>query len=393
MKPLRPHGEPLPDPGFETLAVHYAEDAAERHGAAAPAIYQTSTFIYPDMAAFEKRRRTDQPYYDYTRGGNPTTSILEAKLARLEHGDWCECFGSGMGAISAAINTSVHAGAHVVCVAHVYGPARWYLDHLKRFGVETTFVSGVRAEDFAAAMRPETNLLYLESPTSGHFDVLDLDAIAAAARARGVTVLCDNSWASPVFQNPLDHGADMVVHSATKYLGGHSDVVAGVVIGRGEDLQRRIWREVELCGATLDPFGGWLLLRGLRTLALRMRHFHEAGLLIARRLAEHPKVARVLHPGLPSHPQHDLARKYLRGYGSLFSFEPREQSKEAVHRFIHALKLFQIGVSWGGHESLALGGSFFSDDPARPVHLIRLHVGLETPEDLLRDVESALAAL
>lgn len=389
MKPrLHPH-DPIDNAAFETLCVHFAEDYAARHGAAAPAIYQTSTFIYPSAEAYEARRKDGTPNYDYTRGGNPTTSILEEKIARLENGSWCEAFGSGMGAISAAINTQVHSGAHVVCVGHVYGPTNWYLRHLSRFGVKTTFVRGLKTQDFIDAITPDTKLVYLESPTSGHFEILDGPAIAAECRARGITTIFDNSYGAAFFQRPLEYGVDMVVHSATKYMGGHSDVVAGVVIGRDEKLHERLFREVELCGATLDPFAAWLLLRGLRTLPLRMKHHHGSTLTIAKFLSEHSAVRAVHHPGLPSHPQHELATRVMSGFSSLFSFELCEQTRDATIGFLNRLKLFRQGVSWGGHESLAIGGTFFSD-PDNPKHLIRLHCGLEATEDLIAALRTAL---
>ncbi|MGE0480272.1 MAG: PLP-dependent aspartate aminotransferase family protein [Phycisphaerae bacterium] len=392
MKPHIPAADPVPDAGFETLCVHYGEDAATRCGAAAPPIYQTSTFLYPDADAFSRRKRDGTPHYDYTRGGNPTTSVLEAKLARLEHGAWAECFASGMGAISAAVNICVEAGSHVVSIANVYAPTRWYLQHLRRFGVETTFVAGGATEDFVAALRPETKLLYLESPTTGYFELLDVPALAQAARARGVLTIFDNSWATPYFQCPLEFGVDLVAHSATKYIGGHSDVVAGAIVGRDADLRKRLLRETELCGATMDPFAAWLLLRGLRTLSLRMDRHQSSALAIARMLAEHPRVEAVHHPGLEDHPGHARALRQMRGCAGLFSFSPLEQSKDATHGFLDRLKLFQHGVSWGGHESLAIGGTFFGTDRDKPHWLIRLHVGLESPADLLADVRQALEA-
>ncbi|MBL8880500.1 MAG: aminotransferase class I/II-fold pyridoxal phosphate-dependent enzyme [Phycisphaerales bacterium] len=391
MKPGPRIHDPLAEAEFETICSQYGDDYAARFGAAAPAIYQTSTFIYPSAEAFETRKSEDCPHYDYTRGGNPTASILEGKLARLERGNWCESFGSGMGAIAAAINIAIHSGAHVVCAGHAYGPARWYLQHMQRFGVETTFVRGVDMDTFRAALRPNTKLVYLESPTSGWFEVLDIAALADIARRHGAMSICDNSWASPYYQNPLELGADLVVHSATKFIGGHSDVVAGVLMGRDEQIHQRVFREIELGGATLDPFGAWLLLRGLRTLPVRMRQHRESALRIATFLESHAAVARVHHPGLPSHSQHALAMRQMRGTGSLFSFEPRVQTREATYAIVNALKLFSIGVSWGGYESLVLGGSFFSD-PGEPRWLIRLHIGLESTNDLIADLQQALGS-
>lgn len=390
LKPAIDARDPAPDAGAATICGHYADDPAAHFGAAAPPIYQTSTFVYPDCEAWDNRRRPDARTYDYTRVGNPTTQALEAKIARLERGNWCDAFGSGMGAISAAINACTRAGSHVVCVSQVYGPTRWYLSHLQRYGVETTYVADASPEGYIAAVRPETTLIYLESPTSGRMDVPETAPVAAFARQRGIPTIFDNSWASPYFQNPLEHGVDLVVHSISKYINGHSDVIAGCVVGRDGDLRRRVAREVELSGATLDPHAAWLILRGLRTLPLRMEQHQRSGLAVARLLEGHPRVARVMHPGLESHPHHEIARRQLRGWSGLFSFTLRDQTKAAMERFISRLRLFGLGVSWGGFESLVVGGTFFSESPDRPEYVIRLSVGLETTEDLVADVRQAL---
>lgn len=392
MSPRRKHADAVlwPEAGFETICQHYAENRLAHDGAAAPPLYQSSTFVYPNAEAFIGRKAPDAPYYEYTRVGNPTVEMLEAKLARLEAADWARGVGSGMAAVAAAINACVQAGDHVVCVSRVYWPTRVYLGRMERYGVQTTYVRGVDPADFAAALRPETKLLYLESPTSGIADVPPVRELVALAGERGIKVVLDNSWATPFFYRPLDDGVDLVLHSATKYFGGHSDVVAGVVMGHDADLRQRVLDEAEFTGGTLDPFAAWLLLRGLRTLGLRMERHQSNGLAVARTLDQHPKVKHVFHPGLPSHPHHTQAARQLRGFGSLFGFMLREQTREACYRFIDRLKLFSIGVSWGGHESLVLGGDFFSEDPASPVWFIRLHVGLESEADLVADVLQAL---
>lgn len=393
VRPAVPAADPAPDAGFETLCAHFAEQRGAHHGAAAVPIYQSSTFVFPDSQAWEQRYNPDSPYFEYTRSGNPSTSILEAKLARLEGGTWAYAMASGMGAVSAAINACVQAGVHVVAVAGVYLPTQRYLRYyLPRFGVETTFVDSCDPADFLAAMRPETKLICLESPTSGYFEMPDVAPIAAAARERGITSVFDNSWATPYFQRPLELGCDLVVHSATKFIGGHSDVVGGVVVGRDEALRKRVFREVELLGAVADPFAAWLLLRGLRTLKVRMEQHQRSGLAVARFLEEHPAVRRVHHPGLESHPQHTVARRQLHGYSSLFSFELKDQSREATNRVMDRTRLFSIGVSWGGYESLVLGGTLYAKVADDPVWLIRLHVGLEATEDLIADLRQALEA-
>ncbi len=381
----------LGEGGFETLCAHYAEHRLMHGGAVAPPLYQTSTFVFPDAEAFERRDLPQNPYFQYSRKANPTTRTLEAKLAKLERGNWARAFSSGMGAITCAINALTEAGTHVVAVANAYHPTRRYLEeYLKRFNISVTFVSGTRTEDFIAAMRDDTRVLYLESPTTGYFEVLDVPGLSAAARERGVRTVFDNSWASPYFQQPLEHGCDIVVHSATKYISGHSDVVAGMVVGRDAELGERIAREGELLGASIDPFAAWLLLRGIRTLSVRMERHQENGLAVARLLAEDERVAVVHHPGLDGVEQHELAARQMSGYASLFSFALKDQSREATHRFLDRLKLFGIGVSWGGFESLAIGGLLFNRDDTRGQWLIRLSVGLETRDDLVADVRQAL---
>ncbi len=390
---LKPPVQPRPLPegvAFETICSHYADDPSAHFGAAAPPIYQTSTFIYPDLDAWERRRSAASPHYDYTRVGNPTTQILEAKLATLERGDWCDCFGSGMGAISAAIQATVESGAHVVCVAQAYGPTRWFLTHLERFGISTTYVHGDTTADYLDAIRPETRLIYLESPTSGRMDVPAIEPITREARVRGIATIFDNSWASPYFQNPLELGVDLVLHSISKYINGHSDVIAGCVIGRNGPLRARVAKEVELAGATLDPHAAWLILRGLRTLPVRMQAHQQSALAVARILAEHPAVAKVMHPGLPTHPHHATACRQLRGWSGLFSFALRDQTKAAMNRFLSQLRLFGVGVSWGGFESLALGGTFFRSRPGEPEWVVRMSIGLENAADLVADVRQAL---
>ncbi|RMF84003.1 MAG: PLP-dependent transferase [Planctomycetota bacterium] len=389
-KPDLPADELKLDAGFETLCEHFGEQHRNPFGAAAPPIYQTSTFAYPDAEAFAQRQQPGVTTYDYTRAANPTTRLLEAKLARLERGSWCDCFASGMGAICAAINACVRAGSHVVCVDQVYGPTRWYLNHLRRFDVETDYVASVEPADFFAAIRPETRVIYLESPTSGLFEMPDVEPIAAFARERGIVTIFDNSWATPYFFNPLECGVDLVVHSASKYLNGHSDLVAGVVVGRDAELEERVGDESMLGGATLEPFGAWLMLRGLRTLGLRMEQHQRSALEIAQFLESHERVARVHHPGLPSHAQYEVARRRLRGTSGLFSFELRDESADAAHAFIDRLRLFRPAVSWGGYESLILGGAMFRSRGDRPQQVIRVSVGLETTADLIDDLRQAL---
>jgi cystathionine beta-lyase len=403
--------EPSPDiwPDIETICAHWGEDPSRFQGAVTPPIFQNSLFTSPDC---ETRAKTyalspdEGPRvgagiasaYDYTRVTNPTTEIAEAKIAALEQGDMARCFGSGMGAISAAILSCVKAGDHVVAVETIYGPTRQFLKgYLPRFGIETTLVEGSNPQDFADALQPNTTLIYLESPSSVVMKQQDLAAVAALAKERGIATIADNSWASPIFQNPIAFGIDLVVHSATKYLGGHSDIIAGVVIGAKERMTQLLWDEGCLLGAVLDPFASWLLLRGLRTLPIRMERHHQTTRQLANALLEHPKVANVFYPGLKNDPHPDLTHRQLRGTSGLLSIELKSQSREASYAFVNALRYFGIGCSWGGFESLALpmtvparmiGGS---DDSTHWV--IRLHLGLESANDLWNDLEAALSRI
>ncbi|MCK6485096.1 MAG: PLP-dependent transferase [Phycisphaerae bacterium] len=400
-------------PRFETICIHHAEDRERHEGAAAPPIYQASTFTYPNCAEFESRERPDTARYDYTRTDNPTTRLLTEKIVALEGGEAGRAFSSGMAAISAAILSCVRAGDHVVCIDTVYGPTRQLMLHwLPRFGIETTFVPGTDATDFERAIRPNTRILYVESPSSLVYAIQDLAAVADLARSRGLFTICDNSYATPFFQRPLSLGIDLVAHTATKYFGGHSDLVAGVVVGSKARMEPLIEHEGKLLGGVIDPFAAWLMLRGLRTLALRMERHQASALAIARMLQAHPRVERVLHPGLPHHPGIELARRQMTGTSSLLSFtlkathdvantsraaesagpdaSPPDGRKAAAHRVVDMLRYFSIGVSWGGHESLAI--PVFLREPGATAGEwgIRLHVGLEHVDDLIADLRQAL---
>ena len=379
-------------PRFETICVHHGEQRERNLGAAAPPLYQNSTFTYPNAAEFEIRERPDAPRFDYTRTANPTTQLLEEKLAVLEGGERARAFASGMGAISAAILSCVKAGDHVVCIDTVYGPTRSFLaSYLPRFQIETTFVAGTSVSDFEDATRPNTRLFYVESPSSLVYAIQDLTAVAELARRSGIRTICDNSYCTPYLQQPLTMGIDLVVHTATKYLGGHSDLVAGIVVGSKALVDPLIENEGKLLGSVLDPFASWLMLRGLRTLAIRLDRHSASALAIAHWLERHPRVARVFHPGLDSHVGCALARRQMRGTSGLLTFVLKDATRESTQRVVDALRYFCIAVSWGGYESLAIPIRMRLPGDPREQWAIRLSVGLEHVDDLLADLESALA--
>lgn len=380
------------EPGFETLCQHAGEDPTRYLGAVVPPIYQASLFTSPDCDTFVHRAERYPQVYDYTRVANPTTDILQAKIAAIEHCEAARCFASGDAAVAAAILHCVGAGDHVVAVDTVYGPTKAILsNYLARFQVSTTFVPGTEVDDFARAIQPNTRLIFLESPSTMVFRLQDIRAVTALAKERNIVTALDNSWCSPYFQNPADMGVDLVIHSATKYLGGHSDLVAGVVAGARTHVDAIASREGSLLGSILDPFAAWLMLRGLRTLALRMERHQSNALAVARFLEQHPRVSRVHYPGLPSHPQYELGRRQMRGTSGLMSFELKDATRQDVFRVLDRLRYFRIGVSWGGFESLALPVRFPAPPSPPECWGARIHVGLETVEDLLEDLDNALA--
>ncbi|MFN4034072.1 MAG: trans-sulfuration enzyme family protein [Fimbriimonadales bacterium] len=380
--------------GFETLLQHLGEEEPFPYGSVTPPIVQTSLFTARSLRERNESGGYNEEGYSYTRVSNPTVRLAERKIAALEGTEDALCFGSGMAAIASTILTFAESGAHVICVETVYPPTRTLLESwLPRYGVQATFVSGECIEAFEDAIQPHTRIIYLESPSSIYFRLQDLRAVSALARARGVITLCDNSWATPLYQTPHALGVDIVLHSASKYLGGHSDLLAGVAAGRREHLQR-VAQTRELLGGILDPFGGWLLLRGLRTLPIRMERAHRNGLLVAEWLAAQPQVAQVNHPGLPQHPQHALAKAQMRGYGSLFSFLTHPIEEAQAYAFTERLRLFRFGCSWGGYESLLLGWAQPPPDTqGKTPWLFRIYVGLENPDDLIRDLQDAIDAL
>ena len=384
----------------ETDLQHGGEDR-ESGGPAAPPLHQTSTFTFPSWDAIDDAfdRRTEA--FIYSRLGNPTVRLAEDKLARLAGGERARLFASGMAAISAAVLSCVEAGNHVVAVRNVYGPASTLLDgYLRRkMGLDITFVGGEDPAEVEAALTDRTRLLYLESPSSAVFGLQDLGALAELARSRGIRTVVDNTWATPLFQKPLALGIDLEVHSVSKYLGGHSDLVGGAVIGSRERLDALATAEGELLGATMPPFEAWLLTRSLRTLPVRLRQHESSGLAVARFLEGHPAVRRVLHPGLESHPQHALARRQMTGTTGLLGFRLATDDLDRIKRFVDALEIFQLGVSWGGHESLVYAPaiSYLKElPPERFASLgiaagdVRISVGLEHPDDLIADLGQAL---
>ncbi|MFN7089220.1 MAG: PLP-dependent transferase [Allorhizobium sp.] len=379
---------------FEHASLSVAHDETNAFEAVVPPIVQTSLFTfetYDEMVATYRGER-NRPVY--SRGLNPTVRHFEEMLAKLEGGEDALGFGSGMAAISTTVLTFVEPGDRIVAVRNLYPDAyRLFGTLMKRMKVEVTYVDGKDLEAFDHALSG-ARLLYLESPTSWIMETHDVAALAALGRKHGAFSVIDNSWASPVFQRPLELGVDIVLHSASKYLGGHSDVVAGVVTGSKTLIDRIRTETLPYLGGKMSPFDAWLLIRGLRTLPIRMKAHEASAIEIARRLKFLDIVEQVNHPGLANQLPPGLT-----GTSGLFSFVLRQGVD--IRRFCDHLQLFKLGVSWGGHESLVVPGEVVLQQKAQPnsAHAfgmnprsVRLHVGLEGTEALWRDLEGAFSA-
>ena len=378
-----------------TKIVTAGRDPSSYHGFVNPPVYHASTVLYRSAADYVAHRSR----YRYGRRGTPTTEALELALQELE-GPQCAgvaLLPSGLAAISAALLSAVRAGNHVLITDSAYRPTRTFCDQiLTRFGVTTSYYDPLAGAGIAALMRENTRVVYLESPGSLSFEMQDVAAIAGAAHARGALVLMDNTWASPIYFRPLDHGVDLAIQAGTKYIGGHSDLMLGTVSANARTV-RDLKTMVAVNGWCVGPDDVYLGMRGLRTLAVRLDRHYESGLAVARWLEGRPEIIRLLHPAMPSHPGHALWQRDFAGASGLFSVVLKPVPEKAVYAFLDSLELFGIGPSWGGYESLATP---FNCAPARTATrwepggpTVRFHIGLEAVEDLIADLERGFAAL
>lgn len=378
------------------ILTHLGEDRAQYFNAVAPPIIQSSNFAFKTLDEFRQAFTNELEYHIYSRGNNPTLQILREKLAALEKAEDALVVASGAGAVACAVIANVAAGDHVVCVEAPYSWTKVLMTRLlPRFGVTCTFVDGRKMENIEKAIQDNTTLLYLESPNSLTYELQDLQACARLAKARGIVTCIDNSYCSPIYQNPIEQGIDIVVHSGTKYLNGHSDVVVGVICSSKAMIQKIFDTELMTLGNILPPNDASLVIRGLRTLELRVKRSAESAFQIAEYLEKHPKVEMVLYPFLPSFPQYALAKQQMRGAGGLLTIYLKTDSIEKVEAFFHRLQRFLLAVSWGGYESLVLPTAAFYKIPGRPDsplpwNLIRFYIGLEDPQWLIEDLEQAL---
>ncbi|MCU0233273.1 MAG: PLP-dependent aspartate aminotransferase family protein [Thermoanaerobaculales bacterium] len=385
--------------GTNTQAVHAGQYVDEATGAVAPPIVQTSTFAFASCRQGAERFAGEAEGYIYTRMGNPTIARLEEAVATLEGGAQGLATGSGMGALCTIVFSLMNGGEHMVGTSSVYGPSRVVMERdFSRFGLESSFVDTCDLDALRAAIRPNTTMVFVETPANPTVSLTDIAAAAEIAHEHGALLVVDNTFASPILQRPLELGADVVMHSLTKFINGHTDIVAGMVVPGTAELRARIKKVHAYLGACMDPHQAWLALRGMRTLGMRVRTAQENAGVIARFLEAHPKVEWVRYPGLPSHPQHELAERQMDGPGSLISFEVRG-GIEAGTRLLDSVELMTLAVSLGGIETLIQHPSSMThaamaheDRLAAGISdgLVRVSIGCEDAEDLIADFEQAL---
>ncbi len=387
---------------IDTECIHAGPEPDPAFGSVAPPIYQTSTFVFSTPEEGAERFAGRDPGYIYTRMGNPTIAMLEANVAALEEGSFALATASGMAAVSTVFFALLSAGDHVVCSASVYGPSRVVLERdFARFGIGSTMVDTSDLDALRGAITDRTRVVFVETPANPTLAVTDIARAADIAHEAGALLVVDNTFMSPVLQKPFRFGADIVLHSVTKFLNGHSDVVGGVLVFRDEALMKKVRSVLHYLGGTMDPHQAWLVLRGVRTLAMRVRQAQQNAQALAELLVAHPAVERVRYPGLPGHPHADVIARQMAGPGSLISFDLKG-GIEAGRKVLEAVRIPALAVSLGGVESLI-------QHPASMTHaavnredrlsagitdgLVRLSVGCEDREDLLADLEQTLDSL
>jgi len=383
---------------LETISVHAGEDSAKYSGAISVPIYNASVFAFDDPDEAAAIHNHEKPGYFYGRLGNPTTDALERAMCELESGEAALSFASGMAAISCAMFTVLKSGDHVIAPAAHYSTSGSLLENLSTdFGISTTYIDQTYAENYAAAILPETKLLYIETPSNPTLSITDIAAVAAIARSRKITTIVDNTFASPFNQEPLALGIDLVIHSATKYLGGHSDLTAGILVGQKDLIEKARLKTTKLLGGNIAPMTAWLVLRGIKTLALRMERHNSNAQRIAEFLVEHPKVAAVNYPGLSNHTNHEIAKKQMRGFGGMISFDVG--SVENGKRLLSNVKLCTLATSLGGVETIIQHSASMTHSGIPREQrlkagitdgLIRLSVGIEDADELIDDLNQAL---
>lgn len=391
--------------GLGTKAIHAGNVKDEQYGALSTPIFQTSTFVFDSCEQGSRRFSGEEEGFIYTRMANPTVAVLESKIAALECGEACMAAASGMGAISSCLWTIAGAGKHIIADTTLYGCTFALLSHgMTRYGVEVDFVDTSDADAVVAKIKDNTVCVYMETPANPSLKIADIHEVSEKVHSvnKDIKVVCDNTFASPALQNPLVLGADVVVHSATKYLNGHGDVIAGFVVGSAEFINEvRMFGIKDMTGAVMDPFAAYLILRGLKTFEIRMQRHCENGIKLAEFLNSHPAVEKVYYPGLPEHPGHDVAARQMKDFGAMISFEVKG-GKAAGSKVVNSVKLITIAVSLGDAETLiehpaSMTHSALNErelvEAGIPAGLIRLSCGLENAEDIIADLKQALDSI
>lgn len=385
---------------FLTL-VHTGDEYDKYLHAVVPPVFLNSLHVYDSIEAYNGADMFSDDDFIYGRVSNPTVHILERKIAELEHGSRALAFASGMAAFSSAIMATCKTGSHVICMKDVYMPVKRMFDAVfgPRLHMTLSFVTGNDLKEIEDAVQENTDLMILESPASFTFRAVDLKAIARLAHEKSFKTYIDNTCLTPIFQKPLDLGIDISMHTMSKYIGGHSDIIGGVLVSKDEELMRTIMTQSrEFFGGILGPMEAWLAIRGLRTLDVRMQRFCETGIAVAGYLEKHEKVKQVHYTGLASHPQADIIARQQKGHSSLLSFELDTKDPEAAVAFVNRLRLFGKGCSWGGHESLASLPFYKETESALSLiqgnrGLIRIYCGLEGCDNLMADLDQSFKHL
>ena len=386
--------------GFSTRAIHAGYQPTSHHGALNPPVYLNATYTFDSIAEGQQRFAGETAGYVYARVGNPTQTVLEKRLATLEGGEAAVAVASGIGAITALLWTFIKSGDEIIADKTLYGCTFAFMEHgLSRFGIKVNFVDLTEADALAAAMNSKTRFVFFETPTNPNMRIINIQEVVELAHAHGARVIVDNTYGTPYLQRPLECGADFVVHSMTKYLSGHGDLIAGAIIGSADDVKSvRSVGLKDMTGAVLSAFDSFLILRGIKTLELRMERHCESALTLARQIEAHPNVKKVFYPGLPSHPQHTLACQQMKAFGGMIALELNGGYESGV-RFMDAVQLAQRAVSLGDAETLVQHPASMTHnnytDEERQAHgisrgLARISVGLENVEDLSADILRAL---
>ena len=391
---MKPNNEDL-----SYIINHLGEEHAAYFNAIAPPIIQTSNFMFETVEHMRNAFKDEMSTYIYSRGVNPTVDILRKKLAALDSAEDALIFNCGSAAVFAGLLANVKAGDHILSVHHPYSWTTHTFDQiLSRFGVSITYADGSDTEKFLSHVQPNTSLIFLESPNSWFLDLQDLEAIASFAKKRGIITMIDNTYCTPLYQRPIEYGIDLVMQTATKYIGGHSDTLGGVLTGSKKMMEKIFKSEYLAIGSGIQPMNAWLLLRGLRTLPARVDRIDHSTKKVLEYLKQEDKIEHIIFPHDPGFPQYELAKKQMKKAFGLLSFYIKAQKVEEIEKFCNGLKCFRMAVSWGGHESLIIpkcsGLDKTAFDPKEPAHrLIRLYIGLEDADFLIQDLQQGFSGI